>query len=169
MLSCGRMDATGTVGGGTAPDALVRTGAVAMLAGWRVDAARTVGGRTTPLAMLLIVTMLVFLRRRMDATGTVARAAAMSAFSCHEQVLHWFDLPRLKPPRFPVSPNAKSIPRFAAETWLASSANRSGTEMRPDAPDAAPQGGHAARALARRFAIAFGDLPYASLRRIPPA
>ncbi len=42
-------------------------------------------------------------------------------------------------------------------------------EGRGEKTEPAPQGGHAARALGRGFAVASGDLPSASLRRIPPA
>ena len=42
MLAGGAVDAAGAVGGGAAPDALVGTGAVAVLTRRRVDAPRTI-------------------------------------------------------------------------------------------------------------------------------
>ena len=42
MLAGGAVDAAGAVGGGTAPDALVGAGAVAVLARGGVDAPRTI-------------------------------------------------------------------------------------------------------------------------------
>ena len=42
MLAGGAVDAAGTVGGGTAPNALVTAGAMAVLARGGVDAPRTV-------------------------------------------------------------------------------------------------------------------------------
>ena len=42
MLAGRAVDATGAVGGGTTPDALVAAGTVAVFARWGVDAPRTI-------------------------------------------------------------------------------------------------------------------------------
>ena len=80
------MDATGAVRGRAAPDALVRAGAMAMLARRGMNAARAVGRRAAPLAVLLVVTMLVLPRGAVDTTRTVARRPTMSAFRTHPQI-----------------------------------------------------------------------------------
>ena len=56
------MDASGAGGGGAAPDALVRAGAVAVLARGRVDAGGAIGRRAAPFAVLFVVAMLVLPR-----------------------------------------------------------------------------------------------------------
>ena len=77
------VDAAGAIRGRTAPNALVRAGAMTVLARGRMDATRPVGRRTAPLAVLLVVTMLVLLRRAVDATRTITRRTAMPAFRAH--------------------------------------------------------------------------------------
>ena len=63
MLSGRAVDASGAVSGGAAPDALVGTGAMAMLARWGMDAGGPIGRRTAPFAMLLVIAMFVLARR----------------------------------------------------------------------------------------------------------
>lgn len=83
MPARGAVDAAGAGRGRTAPDALVRARAVAVLARGGMDTPRTVGRRAAPLAVLLIVTMLVLPRRAVDAPRSVARRPAMPAFRTH--------------------------------------------------------------------------------------
>ena len=77
------VDAAGAVRGRTAPDALVRAGAVAMLARRGMDTARAVGRRAAPLAVLFVVTVLMLARRAVNATRTITNRTAMSAFRTH--------------------------------------------------------------------------------------
>ena len=63
MLAGRAVDATGAVGGGATPDALVAPGAVAVLARGGVDAPRTIARRAAPFAVLLVVAVLVLPRR----------------------------------------------------------------------------------------------------------
>ena len=77
------VDAAGAVGGRAAPNALVRAGAMPMLARRRMKAAQTVGRRTAPLAVFLVVSMLMLARGQVNAPAPVTRRSAMSAFSCH--------------------------------------------------------------------------------------
>ena len=63
MLPGRAVDTARAVGGGTAPDALIGAGTVAVLARWGVDASRAVARRTAPFAMLLVIAMFVFARR----------------------------------------------------------------------------------------------------------
>ena len=81
--SGGAVDAAGAIRGGAAPDALIATWAVAVLARGRVDATRAVARRTAPFAVLFVVAVLVLARGGMDAARAVARAPAVSAFRTH--------------------------------------------------------------------------------------
>ena len=56
------VDAAGAVGSGAAPDTLVGTGAVAVLARGRVDASGTVARRSAPFAVLLVIAMFMLPR-----------------------------------------------------------------------------------------------------------
>ena len=56
------MEASGAVSGGTAPDALVAAGAVAVLARRGVDATRAVARRAAPFAVLLVVAVFMLPR-----------------------------------------------------------------------------------------------------------
>lgn len=87
MLPGRAVDAAGAVGRRAAPDALVRAGAVTVLARRRMDASRPVGRRAAPFAALLVIAMLVFPRRRVDAPAPVARRSAMPAFCTHDGLL----------------------------------------------------------------------------------
>ena len=63
MLAGRAVDATGAVGGGAAPDALVAARAVAVLARGGVDAPRAIARRAAPLAVLLVVAVFMLPRR----------------------------------------------------------------------------------------------------------
>ena len=63
MLSGWAVDAAGAVGGGTAPDALVAAGAVAVLLRGGVVAARTIARRSAPFAVLLVIAVFMLPRR----------------------------------------------------------------------------------------------------------
>ena len=63
MLAGRAVDACGAVGGGSAPDALVAAGPMAVLARGRVDASGAVARRAAPFAVLLVVAVLVLPRR----------------------------------------------------------------------------------------------------------
>ena len=56
------MEASGTVSGGTAPDALVAARAVTMLARGRVEASGAVRRRTAPFAVFLIIAVFMLPR-----------------------------------------------------------------------------------------------------------
>ena len=64
MLVGGAVDAAGAVGGGTAPDALVGAGAVAVLARGGVDTPRTIARRAAPFAVLLVIAVFMLPRRK---------------------------------------------------------------------------------------------------------
>ena len=68
VFAGGTVNAAAAVGDRAAPDALVRTRSVTMLARRRMNAPRAVRTRPAPLAMFLVVAMLVLPRRTMDAT-----------------------------------------------------------------------------------------------------
>lgn len=87
MLPGRAVDAAGAVGCRSAPDALVRAGAVTVLARRGMDASRPVGRRAAPFTVLLVIAMLVLPRRRVDASAPVARRSAMPAFRTHDGLL----------------------------------------------------------------------------------
>ena len=93
MLPSRAVDAAGAVGRRAAPDALVRAGAVTVLARRGMDAARPVGRRAAPFAAPLVIAMLVLPRRRVDASAPVARRSAMPAFCAHRLFLLLFSAP----------------------------------------------------------------------------
>ena len=81
------VDAAGAVGCRAAPDALVRAGAMTVLACRGMDTSRPIGRRAAPFAVLLVIAMLVLPRRRVDAPAPVARRSAMPAFCTHDAIL----------------------------------------------------------------------------------
>ena len=84
MTASRGVDAAGSVGRRTAPDALVAAGAVPVRLVGGVDAAAAVACAAAPLAVLFVVAVLVNLVGAVDAAVTVARAAAIPAFCRHD-------------------------------------------------------------------------------------
>ena len=90
MLPGRAVNAAGAVGCRAAPDALVRAGAMTVLACRGMDTSRPIGRRAAPFAVLLVIAMLVLPRRRVDASAPVARRSAMPAFCAHRLVSQGF-------------------------------------------------------------------------------
>ena len=63
MLAGRAVEASGTVSGGTAPDALVATRTVTVLACGGVEASGAVRRRTAPFAVLLVIAVFMLPRR----------------------------------------------------------------------------------------------------------
>ena len=78
-----RIDAAGAVRRRSAPNALVRAGAMPVYLVGGVYVAMSVACAAAPLAVLFVVAVLVNLVRTVDATMAVARAAAMPTFARH--------------------------------------------------------------------------------------